>query len=470
MAEGTALRTLEDLPGPDGLPLLGNALDLNPEQLHAVLEKWAHQYGTRYAIRMGRHRALVTSEAAHAQQALRERPDAFSRLAAIESVSKDLGMLGLFSAEGEHWRRLRRIWIAALNAAQIKPFFPRLTEVTERLRQRWLRAAAAGETIDGQADLMRYTVDVTMRFSLGHDANTLEQDGDIIQNHLHPVMAALGRRARAPFPYWRYVRLPADRRLDRSIAELKERVGALITLGRRRLAANPELAQRPANLLEALLVTKDEDGSLLSDDDIFGNTMTVLLAGEDTTANTLAWMMHFLSQHPEAWREMRREVDSVVGDAPLWTDLARGESLRHVEAVMSEALRLKPVAPFFLLSALHDVTLGDLTLPKGTVVIILARELSMNPANFERPEAFLPERWLALPAHSYAQKPPMPFGAFARVCPGRNLAVTEIKSVSAMLARNFELVPAEGPGPVSEKLVFTLQPVNLRLRLAPRPA
>jgi cytochrome P450 len=462
----SSLRTLDDLAGPDGLPLLGNAHQLPTDRLHEVLEGWARQHGTMYAIRMGPRRALVTSDAAACQQALRDRPDKFSRLSTMEPAAIELGMNGLFSSEGERWRRLRRIWIAALNAAQIKPFFPLLTEVTERLRQRWLRAAAAGDAVDVQADLMRYTVDVTMRFSLGHDANTLEQDGDTIQNHLHPVMAALGRRARSPFPYWRYVKLPVDRKLDRTLVQLRRSVGALIEKARARIAADPALAQHPRNLLEALLVTRDEDGSTLTDEDIFGNTMTVLLAGEDTTANTLAWMMHLLSLDPGAQQKMRAEVDALVGDATLWTDLKQGESMRYVEAVMSEALRLRPVAPFFLLTALQDVQVGDVAVPKGTVVILLTREVSA--AHFEQPDLFRPERWLDLPMHAYAQKPPMPFGAFARVCPGRNLAVTEIKSVAAMLARNFDLAPAEGPGPVQERLVFTLQPLNLRVRLTPR--
>ena len=470
MAEGSALRTLDDLPGPNGLPLLGNALQLPSDRLHRVLEGWAAQHGDLYTIRMGPRRALVTADPALALQALRERPDTFSRITNIEAIAHEMGMNGLFTAEGEHWRRLRRIWIAALNAAQIRTYFPRLTGVTGRLLRRWQRAAARGEALDVQAELMRYTVDVSVLFALGHDANTLEQDGDIIQNQLHQVMSAAGRRFRASFPYWRYLRLPVDRRLDKALVTLRQSVGRLIEQARARIAAAPELAQKPTNLLEALLVTRDEDGSTLSDADIFGNTMTLLLAGEDTTANTLAWMMHFLALHPDAQRELRREVDGVVGAATLWTDPAQADRLRYVEAVMSEALRLKPVAPAFFLTALKDTQLGAVAVPAGTVVILATRVAAMSEAHFAQAQDFRPERWLSAAPQSYAQKPPMPFGAFARVCPGRNLAVTEIKSVAAMLARNFDLAPAAGPGPVDEVLNFTLQPVNLRVRLTPRAA
>lgn len=463
-----SLNSLDDLPGPSGLPLLGNALQLPSDRLHQVLEGWSAEHGSMYTIRMGPRRALVTSEPALALQVLRERPEKYSRITSVEVIATELGMNGLFSAEGEHWRRLRRVWISALNAAQIKTYFPRLTEVTGRLLKRWQRAAARGEAIDAQADLMRYTVDVSVLFALGHDANTLEQDGDIIQNQLHQVMSAAGRRFRASFPYWRYVKLPVDRRLDRALVTLRGSVGRLIEQARVRIAAHPELAARPTNLLEALLVTRDDDGSALSDADIFGNTMTLLLAGEDTTANTLAWMMHFLALHPPAQAALRAEADAVLGAAPLWTDPAQADRLRYVEAVMSEALRLKPVAPAFFLTALQDVELGGVAVPAGTVVILATRVAALSEAQFAQPQAFQPERWLSAPAQSYAQKPPMPFGAFARVCPGRNLAVTEIKSVATMLARNFDIAPADGPGPVRETLNFTLQPLNLRVRLTPR--
>lgn len=469
MAEGASSpRSLEDLPGPDGLPLLGNALQLPSDRLHRVLEEWAGRFGSLYTIRLGSRRALVTADPALAQQALRERPETFSRISNVEAVAAELGMDGLFSAEGERWRRLRRLWIAALNAAQIKTYFPRLTEITGRLLARWQRASARGEAIDVQADLMRYTVDVSVLFALGHDANTLGQDGDVIQHQLHQVMAAAGRRFRSAFPYWRYVRLPADRRLARALPKLRATVQGLIDQARARIAANPALAQRPTNLLEALLVTRDEHGAVLSDADIFGNTMTLLLAGEDTTANTLAWMMHFLAEHPETQAALRAEVDAVVGDAPLWTDPAQADRFRYVEGVMSEALRLKPVAPTFFLTALKDVELGGVHVPAGTVVIISMRVAALDEARFEHAHAFRPERWLDDTPHAYAQRPPMPFGSGPRVCPGRNLAVTEVKSVAAMLARHFEIEPAPGPGPVDEVLNFTLQPVNLRLRLKPR--
>lgn len=466
MADSSTLRTLDQLSGPPGLPLIGNAHQLPSASLHQVLERWAETYGSAYRVRLGPRPALVLSDPALCQEALRARPEQFSRIASLELISDELGVNGLFSSEGERWRRQRRVWIAALNAAQLKPFAPRLTEVTQRLLQHWQRAAASGEAVDVQADLMRYTVDVTLRFAMGHDANTLEQGGDVIQNHLHTLMAAAGRRLAAPFPYWRWFKLPADYRVERDKALLRAKVDEYIAAARARLQAEP--GRPPANLLEALLVTRDSDGSQFSDDDIHGNVMTVLLAGEDTTANTLAWMMHFLAEHPAAQARLRAEVDERLGDAALWTDPVGGEPPRYLEAVMSEALRLKPVGPFFMLGALQDLALGDLWLPKGTPLVLLMRRAAQVAGLHADDAAFRPERWLEASPQAYAQQLPMPFGGYARVCPGRNLALVEIRSVIAMLMRHFTLEPAPGHGPVREQLNFTLTPADLRLRLRAR--
>ena len=134
---------------------------------------------------------------------------------------------------------------------------------------------------------MRYTVDVTMLFAFGHDANTVEDDQDPIQPHLNPIFPGIGRRLLAPFPYWRYVRLPVDRELDRALLAVRAEVQRVIESARERLRADAERRSRPVCLLEAMLVAHDEGGGL-SDDEVFANTLGALVAGEDTTASALA--------------------------------------------------------------------------------------------------------------------------------------------------------------------------------------
>src|SRR5262249_10650834 len=163
-----------------------------------------------------------------------------------------------------------------------------------RFERRWQRAAAAGQTIDLQPDLMRYTVDVTAGLAFGVDVNTLESDGEVIQSHLDKVFPALHRRLLAPLPYWRWLRLAADRKLAWHLRELHRAVRESIAMARSRMDADPSLRTRPANLIEAMIAARDTEGSGLHDADVAGNVLTMLLAGEDTTANTLAWMIYLL--------------------------------------------------------------------------------------------------------------------------------------------------------------------------------
>ena len=155
----------------------------------------------------------------------------------------------------------------------------------------------SSDLIDLQADLMRYTVDTIAGLAFGAEVNTLESDGDIIQQHLDKIFPALFGRMFAPFPYWRYLRLPADRRLERSMAEVLAAVDRFVAQARARLDADPARRERPHNLLEAMIVAADAPDSGIDDQQVAGNVLTMLLAGEDTTANTLAWLLQIGRAH-----------------------------------------------------------------------------------------------------------------------------------------------------------------------------
>jgi cytochrome P450 len=125
-----------------------------------------------------------------------------------------MGITGVFSAEGDDWKRQRRLTAHALDASHLRQFFPTLIKVTERLKNRWNIAADKHTAVDVPQDLMRYTVDVTTNLAFGYDMNTLENEGDVIQGHLEKNFPMINRRINAPFPYWRYFRLHADRSLE----------------------------------------------------------------------------------------------------------------------------------------------------------------------------------------------------------------------------------------------------------------
>jgi len=468
------LREIRDLPGPPGLPLLGNALQVDSTRLHLAAEAWRRIYGDCFRFSLGSRKFLVIADPEAIGSVLRDRPDGFQRTARMESTARELGFGGLFSSNGARWRRQRPMVMAGFDPTHIKAYFPTLLKVTGRFARRWQRAAAAGEAIDLQADLMRYTVDVTAGLAFGADINTIESDEEVIQRHLDKVLPALFKRVMAPFPYWRLFRLPRDRALAAHLEALGAAVESFIAGARLRLEADPRLRAQPTNLIEAMIAARDTQGSGLDDADVSGNVLTMLLAGEDTTANSLAWMIYLLSRHPQALRRARDEVRGVLGAGQLPTQ-EQLAALAYVDACMNETMRLKPVAPLIINQAVRESAVAGIRVPAGTLVLCLMRPAATDERHFRDAGAFEPARWLeAAPsaAPASAKRVAMPFGAGPRLCPGRYLAMLEMKMVMAMLLGGFDIESVATPdgGEAREALHLTMMPVGLRLRLAARGA
>ena len=472
MSSVAAARRIRDLPGPPGLPLVGNLLEVDSTRLHTVAEAWARTYGDLFRFRIAGREFFVVADPEVIAAALRDRPDTFARTARLSATSQEMGFGGLFSANGAAWRRQRPMVMASFDPGHIKSYFPTLVKVTERFARRWATAAAARSAIDLQADLMRYTVDVTAGLAFGVDINTLESDREIIQQHLDKVFPALFKRLMAPVEYWRWLKLPSDRALERHLAELQRAVGGFISEARARMAAQPELRKDPRNLIEAMIAARDTEGSGVNDEDVAGNVLTMLLAGEDTTANTLAWMIYLLSRNPASLERAMNEVRAVLRERRIPESHEQLAALAYVDACIQETMRLKPVAPVIMLQASRDTVLGGVQVPAGQLVMCLMRPGAMDEGNFPAAASFSPERWLASGSRSMAsaKRVAMPFGAGPRLCPGRYLAVLEMKMVMAMLLAGFDIGAVETPdgGEAREHLALTMSPVGLRLRLSPR--
>src|SRR3954451_9647867 len=462
---GAAVRTLTDLPSPQGLPLIGNAHQLDLSRLHQVLEKWAEEFGSVFTIGLGPKRVFVCSDAELLQTALRERPDRYRRFSPIESVIKEMKANGVFSIEGEGWRPQRRLVMEALAPKHFRSVFPILHEITERLRKKWEHCAKAGQIVDMAQDLVRFTVDATTALAFGEDPNTIEDSGDVIQEHLAQIFPMIMKRINAPVPLWRYFKLPSDRKFERSLGIVHSHVELLIERARKRM--REQSSENPRNLLEAMLAAADLPDSGVSDEVILANVMTLLLAGEDTTAHSLSWAMYFIAQDKGLQSRLHTVSTDAFGSSQLCPTYEDVKKLDLFEFVAQETSRFKPVVPLIYLEPLLDVVLGDVCLPTGTPLFFLLRPSMLDSKRFGRPDEFLPERWssghLDVQPHDtrgYAQ-----FGAGPRVCPGRYLAGVEMRLVLSMLSRNFSMKLVSSPASIKEISAFTMMPNAMPVRL-----
>ncbi|MGZ3241559.1 MAG: cytochrome P450, partial [Burkholderiaceae bacterium] len=305
-------RTLADLPGPKGIPLFGNIFQINSDRFHQSLEKWAHEFGPLYKIQIGRKSLLVIADSAMIGTLLRDRPDAIRRSSRTADAINDMGITGVFSDEGEEWRRQRKLVMRALTPEVIRNFFPSMISMTERLRLRWQASLAAGRPIDMLRDLKAYALDITIGLAMGQDINALEHDHNPLQSDIEFIFSRIARRLTSPFAYWHYFKLPIDHAADKSVARIRHAVTGFIAQARKQIEEHPERRAKPTNMMEALIVARDEPDSGFTDDHVIGNAMTMVFAGEDTTSNTIAWLLNFVARDFEVAAHIATETDTVL--------------------------------------------------------------------------------------------------------------------------------------------------------------
>jgi cytochrome P450 len=354
----------------------------------------------------------------------------------IRILAPGLGR-GLVTAEGDEWRLQRRTIAPLFTPRTVSSFFPDMVEAAERLVKRWQRRPD-GRVVDAALDMTRVTLDVLERtiFTQG-----VPKDPDALGRAITRYFNALGRVDPLDifgFPDW----VPRIGRLRArpSIQFFEETVNALIDT-RKKLLDRGEPA--PRDLLTLLLEAADpETGKGLSDIEVRTNIVTFIGAGHETTANALSWSLYLLSQDERARARVEGEVDEVLGDGPI--EPHHLERLVHTRAVIDEAIRLYPPAPYMSRTALEDDRIGDLEIPAGSMVVIAPYVLHRHRKLWDEPDAFRPERFLPENRKRIDRFAYLPFGAGPRICIGASFSLQEAAIVLATIARSMRLDLIEG--------------------------
>jgi cytochrome P450 len=185
--------------------------------------------------------------------------------------------------------------------------------------------------------------------------------------------------------------------------------------------------------------------------------MQLLVAGHETSSNALSWILYLLSSRPECLERLRQEFHAVLGDGPLsFGDVAKFE---YGTQVILETLRLYP--PFWMVDrmAVADDRVGDLTIPRGSMVIVFVHGAHHAPRNWPDPETFDPARFAKANEKLHTPFTHLPFGAGPRGCIGGNYAVLQILMILSELLRRYdlELVPGQT---IEPRAMVILRPKN----------
>ena len=201
----------------------------------------------------------------------------------------------------------------------------------------------------------------------------------------------------------------------------------------------------------------DDGGAAMTGRQVREEAMTLLLAGHETTANTLAWGWYLLARNPGAEARLHEEVDRVLGGRPpAFHDVPR---LEYAGAIIAEALRVYPPAYTIGRQAASPCEIGGYPVPRGTTFLMSQWVVHRDPRFFVAPEEFRPERWAGGLAGSLPRYAYFPFGGGPRVCVGSSFALTEATLVLAAVARRFRLALRPGRD-VRPLPTMTLRPAN----------
>lgn len=451
-----AKRVAEKAPRRIAIPMLGGA---DPIIGHVRLLKRSR---TELQIRLARERkdvirlkvalglepVWVTSPAV-AQEVLATKASSFVKAFGLAIFMRPLLGDGLLTSEREVHTKNRKLLAPALAHRRIASYGDLMAERAARMVATW----KDGQALDAGEAIMRLTLEIVGKTLFDSEVGG---DADVVGEALTEVMERVIGQLSSFVPVPPQVPTPSNLRMRKAVRRLDEIVYRLV---RERKASGEDRG----DLLSMLLAARHEDGTPMSDKQIRDESMTMILAGHETTANALSWAVYLLARHPEVRERLEAEVDALDSPAPSAADLER---LPYTLAVIKETLRLYPPAYMVARRATEDVELVDRSgdearsyaIGKGTIVLVNVLGIHRREDIYPDADRFDPERFLGKAgAHEQIRCAYLPFSAGPRVCIGNHFALMEGQILLATIAKAARLELASDR-PIEPEPLVTLRP------------
>ncbi|HVE86572.1 MAG TPA: cytochrome P450 [Myxococcales bacterium] len=371
--------------------------------------------------------------------------------------------LGLVTSEGDLWIRQRRMAQPLFHRQKLGALGAVMAEEAARAAERWSAHARSGRPFNVIPELMKLTLQSASRTLFGVE---LEHSAARVGPAVDAARSYLTWRAKFAFlPRW--FPGPGSLRFRRARRTLDGVVYGLIAQRRR------EGAQGRADLLSLFLQATDADtGATMDDRQVRDEVMTLLMAGHESTAVTLSWVFLLLGRHPDVQRKAREELDAALGGrAPSAEDVPK---LAFLRMVIDETLRLYPPVWGMSRQAVEDVVVDGVRIPRGEHVMLMQWAVHRDPAVWDAPDEFRPERFAPAAAEGRSRGAYFPFGAGPRSCIGNHFALMEAMLVTATALQRYELHVAEDhPAALDPQISLRLAGgvwITLRERPAPPAA
>ena len=450
-------RVAERVPVHGGWPVLGALPGLRRDLL-GELEKASAKGDLVRLILPAMPPVFLVTHPDGIRQMLQARADNYGRTPFHDRLKAALGE-GLLTADGEAWALQRRVLQPHFSAASVRRFVPTIAGVVRARCSSWAASGGAGATLEVAEEMSTLTLEIILRCMFGRAAT------DDIGRSLRVAQRHVADRFWHPVDWSAWLPTPANRRFRQALGAMEAAVNRVLE-GRSGEEGHDDLVRS----LETIYASGGSpaggrpagggDKRLLRDE-----AMTILLAGHETSAVALAWVLHVLARHGDVTAAIRAEALATFGDAGPTADEAG--ALVQTQAVVNEAMRLYPPVPWFGRRARIDDELFGQSIPAGALVLFSPWLLHRDERWWPDPLAFDPGRFQGERNKTRRPWSFLPFGGGPRSCIGLNLAMTEMTVALAMIVRSFDLVAADNQKPRPEALI-TLRPSGpLRVALKP---
>ncbi|KAL2763323.1 cytochrome P450 4F2 precursor, partial [Daubentonia madagascariensis] len=359
---------------------------------------------------------------------------------------------GLLLSGGDKWSRHRHMLTPAFHFNILKPYVKIFNNSTDIMHAKWQRLASKGSArLDMFEHISLMTLDSLQKCVFSFDSNCQEKPSEYIATILE-LSALVAERSQhilqhIDFLYY----LTSDGRRFRKACRLVHNFTDAVIRERRRTLPNQGIDEflkakaktKTLDFIDVLLLSKDEDGKELSDEDIRAEADTFMFEGHDTTASGLSWILYHLARHPEYQERCRQEVRELLRDREPkeieWDDLAQ---LPFLTMCIKESLRLHPPVPTISRYCTQDIVLPDgRVIPKGVICLISIFGTHHNPTVWRNPEVYDPSRFDPENIKDRSPLAFVPFSAGPRNCIGQTFAMAEMKVVLALTLLRFRVLP-----------------------------
>ncbi len=380
-----------------------------------MVKRLTRRYGNVFTLNIPIYgRVVMVGDPQLAKQIFTTSPDELGNIQ--PNLSRLFGSGSVFALDGDDHRRRRRLLAPPFHGKSMKNYEAIIEEETLRETAAWPH----GEPFPTLPSMMHITLNAILRAVFGADGAELDE-----LRRLIPPWVTLGSRlAGVPKPKRSFGRYSPWGRLEAWRRQYDVVIDKLIADER----ADPNFADR-TDVLALMLRSTYDDGSVMSRKDIGDELLTLLAAGHETTASTLAWAFERLTRHPELLAALVEEADS------------DGQELR--QASILEVQRSRTVIDFAARSIYPPVyQLGEWVIPRGYSMIVSIARIHDNPNVFPNPERFDPQRYMGSKPSAFAW---IPFGGGARRCVGAAFANMEMDVVLRTVLRHFTIETTDAP-------------------------